>query len=437
MHRHKHVDKRLPAFVLGELAESEATQVQEHLAQCASCQSEARRLERLLTCTEGTEGVSVDEQTYQSASRQILLAVENEKMEPLRPAVKSHGALIWRITMRSSRAKLAMAAAAAIVVALLLISPFGGGGVTFAEVIQPILNAQTVALDTIVGEDENGPVIHDIVRGSKIRRTVSGMSNIMIIDLDSAKMLTIDPPTKGAAYLDIQGPIVEGTRSYLGLVREIITRLDNRPDLPVKQLGEQQIDGRKAYGLQVDEGHTTLTIWADPKTRTPIRIEVSQGQSFSILKNIEFDVQVEDDLLSMDVPAGYVVADGEFDLTDSSEEDFIETLRLCAELMLDGQFPDAMQPEDTMRYISVIGAKLGELNVPKEKEVEIGVRFARGQMFLHVLAHGAGYTYAGKGVKLGDAETPIFWYRPQGAETYRVIYGDLSTRDVAPQDLPK
>ena len=437
MHLHKHVEKQLPAFVLGELAESEAASVREHLDQCASCRREQQRLETLLTCTEGLEDVSVDEQTCQSAGQQILLAVQEEKMEPTRPGLNTDGALIWRIIMKSPKTKLTMAAAAAIIVTLLVIIPFSEGGITFAEVIQPILKAQTVALDTILGENEDGPVIHDIVRGSRLRRTITGMSNIMIIDLDAAKMLTIDPPTKGAAYLDIQGPLVDGTKNYLGFVREIVTHLEDRPDLPVTKLGEKQIDGRKAYGLQVSEANATLTIWADSETRLPLRIEMRQGQVFAILKNIQFDVDVDDDLLSMDVPAGYTVAGTELDLTEFSEEDLVETLHFCAKFMMDGQFPDTMQPEDTMRYISAISAKLGESNVSKEEEMQIGVRLARGQMFLHVLAHRDEYTYAGKGVKLGDAGTPIFWYRPQDAESYRVIYGDLSTRDVAPQDLPK
>jgi hypothetical protein len=437
MHRHRHVDKLLPAFVLGDLPEPEAASVREHLDQCASCRCEQQRLETLLTCAEGIENVSVDEQTCRSAGRQILLAVQKEKTEPTRPELDSDGALMWRIIMRSPKTKLTLAAAAAIVVALLVIVPFSGGGITFAEVIQPILNAQTVVFDTILGEDEDGPVIHDIVKGTRIRRTITGMTNTMIIDLDAGKMLTLDPPTKGAAYIDIQGPIAEGTKSHLEFVREIITNLDDRPDLPVKQLGEKQIDGRKAYGLQVSEANATLTIWADSETRLPLRIEMLQGQVFAILKNIKFDVEVDDDLLSMDVPAGYTLAGAELDLTDFSEEDFIETLRLCAKFIMDGQFPDTMQPEDTMRYIGAISVKLGESNVSKEQEMQIGVRLGRGQMFLHVLAHRDEYTYAGKGVKLGDAETPIFWYRPQGAETYRVIYGDLSARDVEPQNLPK
>ena len=45
--------------------------------------------------------------------------------------------------------------------------------------------------------------------------------------------------------------------------------------------------------------------------------------------------------------------------------------------------------------------------------------------------------YAGKGVSLGAADTPIFWYRPKDAKTYRVIYADLSVRDAdTPPSVP-
>ena len=45
--------------------------------------------------------------------------------------------------------------------------------------------------------------------------------------------------------------------------------------------------------------------------------------------------------------------------------------------------------------------------------------------------------YAGKGVKLGAADRPIFWYKPAESENYQVIYADLSTKEVAPVDLPE
>jgi hypothetical protein len=50
---------------------------------------------------------------------------------------------------------------------------------------------------------------------------------------------------------------------------------------------------------------------------------------------------------------------------------------------------------------------------------------------------GDDWSYVGAGIKLGDASKPVFWYRPQGAENYRVIYGDLSVKDVAAENLPK
>ena len=83
---------------------------------------------------------------------------------------------VWRIVMRSKVTKLA--AAAVIVIAVLLALHFVGNplgsNLTFAQVIQPILNANTAVFDIIIGaEDANTPVIRDMVMGSRIRRTLA------------------------------------------------------------------------------------------------------------------------------------------------------------------------------------------------------------------------------------------------------------------------
>jgi len=56
------------------------------------------------------------------------------------------------------------------------------------------------------------------------------------------------------------------------------------------------------------------------------------------------------------------------------------------------------------------------------------IRFFKGEGKWH---------YAGKGIKLGDADKAIFWYQPKGSQTYRVIYGDLHVEDVAQENLPE
>jgi hypothetical protein len=60
-----------------------------------------------------------------------------------------------------------------------------------------------------------------------------------------------------------------------------------------------------------------------------------------------------------------------------------------------------------------------------------------GIFFANGLPPEADAHYAGKGVKFGTADKPIFWYRPKNAKNYRVIYADLSVRDAdTPPNVP-
>jgi hypothetical protein len=349
----------------------------------------------------------------------------------------STGLKIRRIIMKNPIVKLAVAAAV-VVAALTGMHFIGnpvGATVTFAQVIQPILNARTVVFDLVMGKDETGPVIHDIVAGSRIRRTFSNMDAVHIIDLDNAKILTLDPKSKGAFYMDIKGPIQEGTKNLLELVRNIVNKLEENPNIPVQELGQKEIDGREAIGFHASSPNEEVTIWADPQTAKPIRIELLLGQSLYILKNIEFDVPVDESLVSMEPPAGYTLPSMEYSMNQFTEQDFIESLRIWAEYLLDGRFPEALSAEDYFKTISLLVEKLPQSKLSKEEGTRIGMTFGRGLIFFQNL--GADWHYAGGGVKLGDAETVVFWYRPKDSQTYRVIYGDLSVKDVASENLPK
>ncbi len=50
-------------------------------------------------------------------------------------------------------------------------------------------------------------------------------------------------------------------------------------------------------------------------------------------------------------------------------------------------------------------------------------------MFTVLLPKESDWHYAGRGVSLGAADTPVFWYRPKDAKKYRVIYADLSVHE--------
>jgi len=68
----------------------------------------------------------------------------------------------------------------------------------------------------------------------------------------------------------------------------------------------------------------------------------------------------------------------------------------------------------------------------------MGEKLSKMVMFIRFFnVHGEGqWYYAGDGVKLGDASKAIFWYQPKDSEIWRVIYGDLSVKDVNEEDLP-
>jgi hypothetical protein len=64
-------------------------------------------------------------------------------------------------------------------------------------------------------------------------------------------------------------------------------------------------------------------------------------------------------------------------------------------------------------------------------------RFQRGLLFTTQLSPESDARYGGRGVSLGAADTPIFWYRPKDSETYRIIYADLSVREAeTPPSVP-
>ncbi|MHC4171802.1 MAG: LolA family protein [Planctomycetota bacterium] len=346
---------------------------------------------------------------------------------------------MWRTIMKSRMTKLA--AAAVIIIAVLIglhftANPFEAT-VTFAEVIQPILNAQTAILDIIVGEeDAGGPVIHDMIMSSRIRRTLSSVkSSVSIIDLETSRILSLDSKKKEAAYIDLKG--LPSIPNYMEILRNVITELQDSPDFVVEELGEREFQGRRLIGFRATHPKAEVTIWADPETALPVRIEQVGGQMKVTCKNLMFDVPMDKSLFSMDAPEGYTHQEVELDLTGSTEEDFIKGLRVRAELLGDGQFPEGVAVADYLRQAPTMGKKIEELGLSDEEATELGMKLSRHLLFIRFFKGQGKWHYAGKGVKLGDAETPIFWYCPMGSETYRVIYGDLSVRDVAPEDLPE
>ena len=117
----------------------------------------AENIEKLI------KNLDLDIDTNTETDRAILgeLLEAHEKSKKIQPALAKPS--IRSIIMKSPITKLA-AAAVIIIFAGIVLSLLGEGTPTFAQVIEPILNARTVVFDLIASEDETGPVIHDIIK---------------------------------------------------------------------------------------------------------------------------------------------------------------------------------------------------------------------------------------------------------------------------------
>ncbi len=372
-------------------------------------------------------------ETHERVLGNVLRALEKKEKQKSGATAPN----IWRIIMKSQVTKIA---AAVVVIAGVLIAMHLMGihtaTVTFADVIKPLFEAKTFAYDLLVG-GEGGPVARDHVSGNRIRRTMStGPNIVLIIDADAAKLLRLDTAGKTAALVDIAGPLEKHARDYIAFVRETIERLMADPNFEPEEQFQRQIDGRKAIGYSLGNDRERITILADAETGALVQIELEWGREICILKNFEFNIPISENQISLDPPAGYTMRRTQMDFSKLSEKDLIESLRVWAKYLRDGTFPPQLLKQEYIKQIPLFRQKFAGLSIPDAEKEQCGNYFIQGMMFIQILNE-MEWHYAGAGVKLGDAETAIVWYRPEGSETYRVIYGDLSVKDAAPEDLPK
>ncbi len=342
----------------------------------------------------------------------------------------------WRHIMKNRMIQLTTAAVI-LIAAVIGIQMFLGIGVsvTFAKAVEPILNATTISYDFIVGDETDGVVLHDIVTEDRIRRTLDGA--VMIVDLDKQTMLRLDTKRNEAAYLDIKGPLGDGVKGFNKFVRQIRGLLED-PNFEPEDLGEKEIDGRKAVGFRAGGDGGGIVIWADAKTAKPIRVELGLAHQDFIIKNFEFDFPLDVSMMSMEVPEGYTLKETDMDLSNVTEQDFIAGLKVWVEVLSDGQFPDSLNPKAYMQNIPVMEEKVAALNLPDEEAEKLGTQYIKSMMFMNlfmVQGHSEP-TYVGKGVTYGDHGTAVFWYKPKDSENYRVIYADLSVKEVSADQLP-
>jgi len=380
-------------------------------------------------------------ETHNRVLGNVMRALEESEKQKTGAAAPD----IWRTIMKSPITKIA--AAAVIIIAVLAGTYYFGdsiniAGTAYAEVVERLQNARTM---TYIVESNTGlewmpsMTMEIAFKEPGYMRFAMAGGYVSIVDSIQGKGLTIIPPKK--QFIEFEMSNLQNDPAKRNI--NVIEKLRSLPERADEELGAREIDGREVQGFRITEEGLINTVWIDMQTRELVLVEMeflnAPGMSGS-MSNFRFDVELDDSLFNITPPDGYTRMEIQVDTDEVSEQNLIEFLRLWTTWVKDGRFPPTIDPTKLAKYSMEMvknGQFINEGPISEKEQYEKSLKMTYGLMFLLKLPADSNWRYAGENVKFGDADTAIFWYRPEGAETYRVIYGDLSVKDVAEGDLPK
>ncbi len=387
-----------------------------------------------------------------------LLAVVRQAAEKPRPIT-----LIKRIKSMKPKTKIAVAAAVLIACVGLMpwLVPGSGAALAFGDIAEALnsVHSATWKTTSVVerpkGESVTFNQIGMFLAPSHERMEVTASNeegkSILVTDFQKNKSIVIIPAKKSAFMISVKNMPQNNSRgsTFEGL-RKIVADAQSSKGRKVERLGAKTIDGCTAEGFHIQMGAIDVKIWADPKTLLPVRVEqntvAAAGPKVSIvMTDFQTNIDLDESLFSLEVPPGYTVQQTiNMDMAKISKNplaSLADVLKMAAEYN-DGVFPDTLRGEQGIdgilqRAMKTSAEKLGK-NSPELLKLQVDISMKLGGAFGFIFAlPPEALHYAGKGVKLGTPNRPIFWVKQKKGGRCMVLYADLSTKEVPAEELPK
>lgn len=313
----------------------------------------------------------------------------------------------------------------------------------FAKVLVAARSAHYQSEVTIEGQAKQKGESYYLAPG---KNRIETLLMTTIVDGPEGKMMMIQPLLKTAVIMDMKGKREDQkSRDFFERVRELLSNTDETKDSQYVELGEREINGKRATGFRMESPAGTITLWGDPQSGHPVRIETlfsGSPRTEVVMSDFEIDIEIPKSKFDLTPPEGYMVQTIDVDVSKPGEKDFIDALKFACEIA-DGKFPAKLDILGLQHLLikHTLKKKQGVNNI--QATVKDAMILGRGfQYVLEDLPESADAHYAGKGVESGMADRPVFWYKPipekqNAKKQYRVIYGDFSVRSIdnAP-DIP-
>jgi len=306
----------------------------------------------------------------------------------------------------------------------------------FADIAAKLHEARTITYEvTYTSPEQKEPEKVKISYKEPGWLRTEGAGLINISDLRQSKALILDSSAKTAMLIDYKkmGEAKKDAQANASLIAELRRLSDKKGEsVGKKRIGEIDTDG-----FRVEDEGFTLTLWANPKTKMPVLIEVplrvGEHDSLVTMSDFQLDPDLDDSLFRMELPEGYKLRTLEVE-EGKLEDDVVHLLRAYADKS-EGKFPKSLSlvSADWQTYFKQRWGDKRNKGLPETEAVQFMGKAVRVERFLRTKKdHG----YKPNDVKLGDSAKILFWYRPDKSDTYRAVYGDLHTADVTGDQLP-
>lgn len=257
----------------------------------------------------------------------------------------------------------------------------------------------------------------------------------IITDAAAEQTLSLDPRTKSAHVVTIKAgaPVPHG--GPFDSV-ESFKKLAEANGTPI---ADRKIGDVTAKGFELHVNDQQLTMWVDPKTRLPLRIESSAlagaRQVQVVLSDFVFDQPLDDALFNVTPPPGFTVIKTELNVPNERNlAEAVAAILRAYTARTDGRFPNALGDWGDFATVFSKGSPDGTLDpAAQEALVNLGTLSAA----LTGLTKGKDYDYIPGDARLGNADKMVFWSRQKDNGKYRAIFGDLSLKDVEASQVIK
>jgi hypothetical protein len=238
---------------------------------------------------------------------------------------------IWRIIMRSKITR--FAAAAVLIIAIFIVmnqfgGSIGGGSVAFGEVLeyfQTFSYTFDLTVDAVGAKQGSTAFTMQamVLELGKMRVDCSagGVGKISsITDFNTGKSLLLFHQNKTAVMK--KESVLNKNTGVGGIVSFCSKPIDNLWNLfdgEEEELGKTEINGQHINGFRVFQEDQyfeyEITIWADSESGVPSLVESIAkplDESYPSIKwtmeNFDLDVELDEELFSLDLPKGYILA---------------------------------------------------------------------------------------------------------------------------------